>query len=30
VWIFFEVQADRIVVIARFHAKRNPTKWKLR
>ena len=28
--IFFELQVDRIVVIACFHAKRNPKRWQLR
>jgi toxin ParE1/3/4 len=28
--IFFEMQADRIVVIACFHAKRDPRQWRLR
>jgi plasmid stabilization system protein ParE len=28
--IFFEVQHDRIVVIACFHGKRNPKHWQLR
>ena len=28
--IFFEVQAERIVVIACFHAKRNPKRWQSR
>lgn len=28
--IFFEIQPERIVVIACFHAKRNPKRWRLR
>jgi plasmid stabilization system protein ParE len=28
--IFFEVEAERIVVIACFHAKRNPRRWQTR
>jgi plasmid stabilization system protein ParE len=28
--IFFEVQPERIVVIACFHAKRNPKRWRSR
>jgi plasmid stabilization system protein ParE len=28
--IFFEVQVERIVVIACFHAKRNPRRWQTR
>ena len=28
--IFFEVQDNRIVVIACFHSKRNPRRWQLR
>ena len=28
--IFFEIQPERIVVIACFHAKRNPKRWHLR
>ena len=28
--IFFEMQPERIVVIACFHAKRNPKRWHLR
>jgi hypothetical protein len=28
--LFFEVQEHRIVVIACFHGKRNPTRWKVR
>ncbi len=28
--IFFEVQDTRIVVIACFHGRRNPRRWKLR
>ena len=28
--IFFEVQADRIVVIACFHGRRNPRRWQSR
>jgi len=28
--IFFEVQAERIVAIACFHAKRNPRRWQSR
>jgi plasmid stabilization system protein ParE len=28
--IFFELQDDRIVVIACFHGRRNPRRWQLR
>jgi plasmid stabilization system protein ParE len=28
--IFFEVQENRIVVIARFHGRRNPRRWQMR
>jgi toxin ParE1/3/4 len=28
--IFFEVQADRVVVIACFHGRRNPRRWQTR
>ena len=28
--IFFEVQADRVVVLACFHSRRNPRRWQLR
>ena len=28
--LFFEVQEDRIVVIACFHSKRNPARWQRR
>ena len=28
--VFFELQGDRIVVIACFHGRRNPRRWQLR
>ena len=28
--IFFDVEDQRIVVVACFHGKRNPTRWKIR